>query len=204
MRVVFWVADHVILTGYSLPPDDVAYRAFLVARIRKSTEHKVRCSVVDQDDDYGSRWLYPEELQSGRDLPKAVVAARELFGPETSASSAPGFPKCFLTGPRGSSPTLPRDYSLGTDAGLAPGTRARGPQWLSIPHSAEDRDITPSSSSARHRTRNQLCGCWRSPTPAAAPAALEYEFIRFRLDYGGLGNSLRHGSATVGREKITV
>ena len=44
----------------------------------------------------------------------------------------------------------------------------------------------------------------RNPTTLAATDALKCEFIRFRLDYGGLGNSLRHGSATVGREKITV
>ena len=45
MRVVVREADHIVLMGYSLPPDDVTYRAFFAARQRRG-DPKVKCSVV--------------------------------------------------------------------------------------------------------------------------------------------------------------
>ena len=47
-------------------------------------------------------------------------------------------------------------------------------------------------------------GRWRIPTTNVVQDALEFQFIRFRLDYGGLGKSLRQEPAAVGREKIIV
>jgi hypothetical protein len=37
--------DHIIFMGYSLPPDDVTYRAFFSAR-RQRQGAQVRCTVV--------------------------------------------------------------------------------------------------------------------------------------------------------------
>ena len=96
MRVVGQEADHIVLMGYSLPPDDVTCRAFLAARIRK--QPPVRCSVVDKQDGYESRWLYPEDLQTMSALPKVVLAARELFGPDNVRYFGAGIPKVFLGG----------------------------------------------------------------------------------------------------------
>ena len=53
LRVATQAAEHIILMGYSLPQDDVAYRAFFAARRRRN--HKdgepLRCSVV-----VGTEW----------------------------------------------------------------------------------------------------------------------------------------------------
>ena len=96
MRVVVQKADHIVFMGYSLPADDVTYRAFLAARIRKDPEDQVRCSVVGKEDNSESRWLYPEELWTKRSLPEAVTRARELFGPDNVRYFGAGVPKVFL------------------------------------------------------------------------------------------------------------
>ena len=96
MRVVVQEADHIVLMGYSLPLDDVTYRAFLAARIRK--QPPVRCSVVDKRDGYESRWLYPEDLQIMSSLPEVVLAARELFRPDNVRYFGAGIPEVFLGG----------------------------------------------------------------------------------------------------------
>ena len=98
MRVVVQEADHIVLMGYSLPSDDVTYRAFLAARIRKAPENKVRCSVVGKEDGYESRWLYPEELQTKQNLPESVATARALFRPENVRFFGGGIPNAFLDG----------------------------------------------------------------------------------------------------------
>lgn len=107
MRVVVQGANHVVLMGYSLPPDDVTYRAFLAARIRKRTgagedeEGQVRCSVVGKEDGYESRWLYPEELDTKGDLPDAVKHAQAVFKPENVRFYGSGIPDVFLDGGAG-------------------------------------------------------------------------------------------------------
>ena len=98
MRVVVQEADHIVLMGYSLPLDDVTYRAFLAARIRKHEDRQVRCSVVDKQDGYESRWLYPEDLQTMSGLPEVVLAARELFRPNNVRYFGAGIPEVFLGG----------------------------------------------------------------------------------------------------------
>ena len=50
MRVVVQEADHIVFMGYSLPADDLTYRAFLAARIRKDPEDQVRRRVVGKED----------------------------------------------------------------------------------------------------------------------------------------------------------
>ena len=102
MRVVVQDADHIILMGYSLPPDDVTYRAFLAARIRrrpdgrKDGEDPVRCSVVGKARGYDRRWLYPDELDRTGDLPDAVRHARDLFGATNVRFSGDGIPEVVL------------------------------------------------------------------------------------------------------------
>ena len=97
MRVVVEDADHVVLMGYSLPPDDVAYRAFLAARVRRNKPDPVRCSVVGMEEGFPPQWLSQTELDArGSDLPKAVIAARALFRPENVRFFGAGVPAVFL------------------------------------------------------------------------------------------------------------
>ena len=98
LRVVVQNTDHIVFMGYSLPPDDFTYRAFLAARIRKNLEAHVRCSVVDKQDGYESRWLYPKELQTKCSLPEAVTRAHQLFGPDNVRYFGAGIPDVFLEG----------------------------------------------------------------------------------------------------------
>ena len=102
MRVVVQEADHIILMGYSLPPDDVTYRAFLAARIRrrpdgrKDGEDPVRCSVVGKEKGYDRQWLYPDDLDTRGDLPDAVTHARDLFGATNVRFFGDGIPEVLL------------------------------------------------------------------------------------------------------------
>ena len=98
MRVVVQKANHIVFMGYSLPPDDVTYRAFLAARASKDPKDPVRCSVVDKQTGYESRWLYREELQNRNSLPKVVTSARELFGAGNVRYFGAGIPDVFLDG----------------------------------------------------------------------------------------------------------
>ena len=99
MRVVVQKANHIVFMGYSLPPDDVTYRAFLAARIQKEDlKDQVRCSVVDKEDGYESQWLYPEELETRESLPKVVTRARELFGRDSVRYFGAGIPDVLLDG----------------------------------------------------------------------------------------------------------
>ena len=98
MRIVVQNAAHIVLMGYSLPLDDVTYRAFLAALIRKNPEGQVRCSVVGIQDGYESRWLYPEDLEARRDLPEVVITARELFRPDNVRYFGAGIPNVFREG----------------------------------------------------------------------------------------------------------
>lgn len=98
MRVVVQKANHVIFMGYSLPPDDITYRAFLAARVSKDPKSQVRCSVVDKEDGYESRWLYPEELQTRGTLPETVTRACELFETKNVRFFGAGVPDVLLDG----------------------------------------------------------------------------------------------------------
>ena len=105
LRVAVQSANHIILMGYSLPPDDVTYRAFFAARKRRAgKDKKIRCSVV-VDTGYGDEWHYPEaidKLLSGRlldnpcDSPKTTLdAARAIFGKENVRFYGGGIPNVF-------------------------------------------------------------------------------------------------------------
>jgi hypothetical protein len=109
LRAVTMQANHIIFMGYSLPPDDVTYRAFFSARRQRKqgTEAApVRCTVVNWDES-NSGWYGPTELNDkippGGDT---VKAARDIFGEENVRFYGGGVPNVFL------------DEGMATDAAL--------------------------------------------------------------------------------------
>lgn len=104
MRVVVQEANHIVLAGYSLPRDDVTYRAFFAARTRrnlngdKDAGRKVRCSVVGLDDRYGHGWIYPAEIRVKGEPPEALKNAQDVFGEENVRFFGGGVPGVFLDG----------------------------------------------------------------------------------------------------------
>jgi hypothetical protein len=95
LRATTMQASHIIFMGYSLPPDDVTYRAFFSAR-RQRRGTKVRCTVVDWDTD-NPGWYGPTALKS-RTLREAspVNAACDIFGKENVRLYGGGVPGVFL------------------------------------------------------------------------------------------------------------
>lgn len=103
LRVAVQSAKHIILMGYSLPPDDVTYRAFFAAR--KKHGNNVKCSVV-VDINYGDKWHYPDEIddllknmEKPCEPPKTTLeSARALFGKENVRFYGGGIPQVFCDG----------------------------------------------------------------------------------------------------------
>jgi hypothetical protein len=95
LRATTMQASHIIFMGYSLPPDDVTYRAFFSAR-RQRRETKVRCTVVDWDTS-NPDWYGPAALKTRtfREA-SAVNAARDIFGKENVRFYGGGVPEVFL------------------------------------------------------------------------------------------------------------
>ena len=107
MRVATQAANHIIFMGYSLPPDDVSYRAFFAAR-RQRPEHavKLRCSVV-VGKDWGNLWHSPEEIDrllldmANNEAPRTTLeATRDIFGKENVRFFGGGIPPVFCDGNR--------------------------------------------------------------------------------------------------------
>lgn len=103
LRIAIQKADHVVLMGYSLPPDDVDYRAFLAARRRRDRGSPVRCSVVTRRDEHDKRWYGPsacdailEDNQCEESLRDTLRATRDLFGKENVRFYGGGIPNVFL------------------------------------------------------------------------------------------------------------
>lgn len=104
LRVAVQEASHVILMGYSLPPDDVSYRALFAARRGRDSKNPVKCSVV-VGKDHEDRWRGPSDLLS---LPtpmtpveapgSTLLAAQDLFGQENVKFYGAGIPNVFLDG----------------------------------------------------------------------------------------------------------
>jgi hypothetical protein len=102
LRVAVEAAEHIILFGYSLPPDDFTYRAFFAAR--KSRGKKVLCSVV-VGKGYGDMWLEPDGIdrlleemkQKNPYKPPATTlqAARDIFGKDNVRFYGGGIPNVF-------------------------------------------------------------------------------------------------------------
>ena len=102
LRVAVQEAGHVVLLGYSLPTDDVDYRAFFAARRQRG----VKCSVV-----VGTKndavWAGPSEWPAMlKDMEKdeaprtTLEAARDLFGENSVRFYGGGIPNVFLEGGR--------------------------------------------------------------------------------------------------------
>ena len=125
MRVVVENADHIIFMGYSLPPDDVAYRAFFAARSSRKFGDPPKCSIVLGRDHRLSRWLRGSELdehlrtmEMDKTHPheQTLKAARGLFGRENVRFYGGGIPQVFLN--NGSAVTeSAMDQLLDWDAG---------------------------------------------------------------------------------------
>ena len=105
LRVAVQNAKHIVLMGYSLPPDDVDYRAFFAARRRRGPGNTVKCSVVVGRDN-GSQWFGPSEWPAmlshmGEKPPRTTLeAASDLFGKENVRFYGGGVPDVFLDGGR--------------------------------------------------------------------------------------------------------
>ena len=104
LRVAVQEAHHIILMGYTLPTDDVDYRAFFAARRRPNST--VKCSVVVGTEEE-LRWLGPSEWPHRLDAMKVGVAPRttleaasDLFGKENVRFFGGGIPQVFLDGGR--------------------------------------------------------------------------------------------------------
>ena len=105
-RVLVQDANHIILMGYSLPPDDVDYRAFFAARRRRSAG--VKCTVVGlerRDSHRQLRWFPPAEIEGQMsrmdktDSPHTTLkAARDIFGDCNVRYYDGGVPDVFLEG----------------------------------------------------------------------------------------------------------
>jgi hypothetical protein len=112
LRATTMQAKHIILMGYSLPQDDVTYRAFFSAscqRHKGPTDQQVHCTVVGKESDHPG-WYGPAELKT-RNFPKdhAVNAAVDIFGDGNVRFYGDGVPDVFLdSGGRVTETTLER------------------------------------------------------------------------------------------------
>ena len=104
LRVLVQESGHIVFMGYSLPRDDVDYRAFFAARRRRDLDHgPVRCSVVVGREGI-KRWLGPSELTDsvmggfGTAERTTLKAAQDLFGPGNVRFYGGGIPDVFLDG----------------------------------------------------------------------------------------------------------
>ena len=99
-RVAVQEAGHIILMGYTLPPDDVEYRAFFAARQRRDVKVSV---VVGTEEE--SKWLGPSEwpdrlcaMGVGKPPRTTLEAAWDLFGKKNVRFFGGGIPNVFLDG----------------------------------------------------------------------------------------------------------
>ncbi len=109
LRIAVQDADHIVLMGYTLPPDDVDYRAFFAARRRRRKSvngQPVKCSVV-VGTEYDPRWFGPSEWPAmlprmeKAEAPRTTLeAARDLFGKDNVRFYGGGIPNVFLDGGR--------------------------------------------------------------------------------------------------------
>lgn len=97
LRAATMQATHIILMGYSLPLDDMTYRAFFSARCQRKSA-PVRCTVINKSTD-NPDWYGPKELKMRsfqEDHP--VKAACDIFGKDNVRFYGGGIPNVFLEG----------------------------------------------------------------------------------------------------------
>lgn len=103
MRLSIEESRHIILMGYSLPPDDIIYRSMLSSR--QNREYEPYCSVVvGKNDNAPDKWLYGDELQeymkkeeANNGFSSAVKSAMDVFGRNRVRAYAKGIPAIFLS-----------------------------------------------------------------------------------------------------------
>ena len=109
LRTLVQHAEHIVLMGYSLPPDDVEYRAFFAARRQRGSGNPVKCSIVSLDSCNldNRRWLGPSEwpgrlccMKKAEPPGSTLEAARDLFGEENIRFYGGGVPEVFMEGER--------------------------------------------------------------------------------------------------------
>ena len=108
LRVAVQNADHIVLMGYSLPPDDVDYRAFFAARRRLDPDNPVKCSVVSRLNEHSPQyWCGPSEwlamlprMEKAEPPLTTLEAASDLFGKDNVRFYGGGIPNVFLDGGR--------------------------------------------------------------------------------------------------------
>lgn len=100
LRATTMQAGHIIFMGYSLPLDDVIYRAFLSARKQRGGAARVLCTVVDKDAE-NPGWYGPAELKrriangSLKEYSPARAAC-DIFGENQVRLYGGGVPDVFL------------------------------------------------------------------------------------------------------------
>ncbi len=97
LRATTMQANHIIFMGYSLPQDDVTYRAFFSAR-RQRGDLPVKCTVVDFDQEH-QKWYGTAKLARLRGaLPESspIHAACDIFGGANVRFFGGGVPNVFL------------------------------------------------------------------------------------------------------------
>ena len=104
LNVTVQEASHIIFMGYSLPDDDVDYRAFFATRRRRERKDPVRCSVV-VGTDFAERWHGAAEweallagMKQGEPPRTTLESAGDLFGRENVRFYGGGIPSVLLDG----------------------------------------------------------------------------------------------------------
>jgi hypothetical protein len=99
LRATIMAADHIIFMGYSLPPDDVEYRAIFSAcrqHEERGDGQRVRCTIIDKAPSYPG-WYGHAELKRLDFLKlKVVKAARDIFAEDNIRFYGGGIPDVFL------------------------------------------------------------------------------------------------------------
>lgn len=87
-------ARHIVLMGYSLPPDDGAWIAELQSRTTRQNDN-IRCSVVDYVEDAPKRWLSGEDACKYCKKCPVIERACRIFGESNVRVNLSGIPDVF-------------------------------------------------------------------------------------------------------------
>jgi len=95
-------AKHIVLLGYSLPPDDTIWRSIMSAMTANKTTQRPYCSVVCGITG-PKKWLYDDELETfiKSSRPQDILAiknAQDVFGKQLVRAYAGGIPQVFENG----------------------------------------------------------------------------------------------------------